>query len=330
MNQKLIISLSPHVKNNESVQKIMWGVVIALFPALLASVYFFGFSALKVVILGIAFCIGLEFLIQKFITKEKITAFDGSAAITGLLLAFNVPSSVPWWQLLAGSVMAIGVSKLAFGGLGKNPFNPALIGRAFMLASFPVHMTSWPNPLEKLWSFADAATSATPLGVLAEGGAKGAMKVAEKFSMTDLLIGNIGGSIGEVSAIAILLGGLYMLYKKIITWHIPVIYLLSLAGFTGIFWLVNPEKFANPVFHVLAGGAMLGAWFMATDMVTSPMTTKGQIIFAVFGGILCGVIRLYGSYPEGCSYSILIMNAFVPLIDKYTVPKRFGKEVNYG
>ncbi len=326
MNQKLAVSLSPHVKNDESVQKIMWGVVIALFPALLTSVYFFGFSALKVVILGMVFCIGIEFLIQKFITKETVTAFDGSAAITGLLLAFNVPSSVPWWQLLAGSVMAIGVSKLAFGGLGKNPFNPALIGRAFMLASFPVQMTSWPNPLEKLWSFADAATSATPLGVLAENG----VAAAESIPTLDLLIGKVGGSIGEVSAIAILLGGLYMLFKKIITWHIPVVYLLSLAGFTGIFWLINPDKFANPLFHVLAGGAMLGAWFMATDMVTSPMTIKGQIIFAIAGGILCGVIRLYGSYPEGCSYSILIMNAFVPLIDKYTVPKRFGKEVNYG
>jgi electron transport complex protein RnfD len=326
MNQKLTISLSPHIKNNESVSKIMWGVVIALMPALVVSVYFFGISALKVVVLGMAFCIGLEFVIQKFITKGKITAFDGSAAITGLLLAFNVPSSIPWWQLFAGSVLAIAVAKFTFGGLGKNPFNPALIGRAFMLASFPVHMTSWPKPLESLWSFTDAATSATPLGILAEKGAAAAGHI----SVLDLFIGKVGGSIGEISAAAILLGGVYMLYKKIITWHIPVIYLASLAGFTGIFWLVNPEKFANPIFHIFAGGAMLGAWFMATDMVTSPMTVKGQIIFAVAGGILCGVIRLYGSYPEGCSYSILIMNAFVPLIDKVTTPKRFGKEVNYG
>jgi len=326
MNQKLKISLSPHIKNDESVQKIMWGVVIALLPALLVSVYFFGISALKVVVLGMVFSIGIEFLIQKFITKEKITAFDGSAAITGLLLSFNVPSSIPWWQLLAGSVIAIAVAKFTFGGLGKNPFNPALIGRAFMLASFPVSMTSWPKPLESLWSFADAAASATPLGVLAENG----VKAASKISTLDLFIGKVGGSIGEISAAAILIGGFYMLYKKIITWHIPIVYLASLAGFTGIFWLINPDKYADPLFHILSGGVMLGAWFMATDMVTSPMTVKGQIIFAIGGGFLAGVIRLFGSYPEGCSYSILIMNAFVPLIDKATTPKRFGKEVNYG
>jgi len=331
MNNRLVISLSPHIEGDFKVEKIMWGVVIALLPAFFASVYYYGFNAIKVVVLAVIFCIGSEYLIQKFILKykEKVTAFDGSAAVTGLLLAFNVPSNIPWWQLLTGSIVAIGVAKMAFGGLGKNPFNPALVGRAFMLASFPVHMTTWPKPLENIWSFgADAVTSATPLGILKEGLNAGQTveQMVEKLpGYFDMFIGNMGGCIGEVSALAILIGGIFMLYKKIITWYIPVFYLLSLAGFTGLFYLI--DKSADPLFHLLAGGAMLGAWFMATDMVTSPMSIKGQIIFAIGGGILCGAIRIFGSYPEGCSYSILIMNAFVPLIDKYAKPRRFGKEV---
>jgi electron transport complex protein RnfD len=325
MSDRIVVSLSPHEKGDLNVEKVMWGVVIALVPAFLASVYFYGFNAVKVVVLAMVFCIGIEYLIQKFMLKQEITAFDGSAAVTGLLLAFNVPSGVPWWQLLIGSAAAIGVAKMAFGGLGKNPFNPALVGRAFMLASFPVEMTTWPKPMEKIWSFGvDAVTGATPLGVLAEQGP------ADLPGYMDLFLGKVGGCIGEVSAVAIIIGGIYMLYKKIITWHIPVYYLLSLAGFTGLLYLIDASKYADPLFHLLAGGAMLGAWFMATDMVTSPMSVKGQIIFAVGGGILCGAIRIFGSYPEGCSYSILIMNAFVPLIDKYAKPRRFGKEVNYG
>ncbi|MCP5104478.1 MAG: RnfABCDGE type electron transport complex subunit D [bacterium] len=325
MSDRLLISLSPHEKGDENVEKIMWGVVIALAPAFLASVYFYGLHAVRVVVLAVLFCIGIEYVAQKFILKIKVTAFDGSAAITGLLLAFNVPSSIPWWQLLVGSAAAIGIAKMAFGGLGKNPFNPALVGRAFMLASFPVQMTTWPVPLKNLWSLgADAVTSATPLGVLADKGP------ADLPGYMDLFLGSIGGCIGEISALAILIGGIYMIVRKVITWHIPVFYLLSLAGFSGVLWLVDPSKYADPLFHLLAGGAMLGAWFMATDMVTSPMSVKGQIIFAVCGGILCGAIRLFGSYPEGCSYSILIMNAFVPLIDKFAKPKRFGREVNYG
>jgi electron transport complex protein RnfD len=328
------MSLSPHEKGDLEVEKIMWAVVFALAPAFLASVYYYGLNALRVVIYAMIFCIGTEYLIQKFIFKGKVTAFDGSAAVTGLLLAFNVPSTIPWWQLLAGSVVAIGVAKMAFGGIGKNPFNPALVGRAFMLASFPVQMTLWPQPLQKIWSFsADAVTTATPLGILKEGVKAG--KTVNELSgnfpgYLDMFIGNIGGCIGEVSVLAILIGGLFLVYKKIISWHIPIFYLLTLAGFCGVFWLIDPSKYANPLFHILTGGAMLGAWFMATDMVTSPMSIKGQIVFAIGGGILCGAIRLFGSYPEGCSYSILIMNAFVPLIDKYIKPRRFGKEINYG
>jgi electron transport complex protein RnfD len=322
---RLVVSLSPHQKGELDVEKIMWGVVIALVPAFGASIIFYGLHAVRVVVLSLVFCIGSEYLIQKFILKQKVTAFDGSAAITGLLLAFNVPAGIPWWQLLTGSLVAVGVAKMAFGGLGKNPFNPALVGRAFMLASFPVEMTTWPVPLQNIWQFGtDAVTSATPLGILAEKG------TTQLPGYLDLFLGKTGGCIGEISALAIIIGGMFLLYKKIITWHIPVFYLLSLAGFSGVLWLIDSTRYADPLFHILAGGAMLGAWFMATDMVTSPMSIKGQIIFAVAGGILCGAIRIFGSYPEGCSYSILIMNAFVPLIDKYAKPKRFGKEVNYG
>lgn len=334
MSNRLIVSLSPHEKGDSRVERIMWGVVIALAPAFLASVYFFGFQAIRVVVLGIVFCIAIEYLVQKFITKQTITAFDGSAAVTGLLLAFNLPSSIPSWQLLVGSIIAIGVAKMTFGGLGQNPFNPALIGRAFMLASFPMEMTIWPKPLVNLWNFgADAVSSATPLGILKEGvkTGKSVQELAGQLpGYFDMFVGFKGGCIGEVSALAILIGVAFLLYKKIISWHIPIFYLLSLALFTGVFWISNPVKYADPLFHLLAGGVMLGAWFMATDPVTSPMTIKGQIIFAVSGGILCGIIRLIGSYPEGCSYSILIMNAFVPLIDKFAKPRRFGMGVNHG
>lgn len=334
MSEKLTLSLSPHEKGDLSVEKIMWSVIAALLPAFAASVYFYGLQAIRVVLMGMVFCIALEYLIQKFVLKTKVTASDGSAAVTGLLLAFNVPGSIPWWQLLVGAAAAVGVAKMAFGGLGKNPFNPALVGRAFMLASFPVQMTTWPAPLQKVWHLgADAVTSATPLGILKEGIRDGSTvaELTDKLpSYLDMFLGNTGGCIGEVSALAIIIGGIYLISRKIITYHIPVFYLLSLAGFTGVFWLINPAKYADPLFHILAGGAMLGAWFMATDMVTSPMSVKGQILFALAGGILCGAIRLFGSYPEGCSYSILIMNAFVPLIDKYFKPKRFGEEANYG
>lgn len=324
-NVKLLVSLSPHEKGGDTTSKIMWTVALALLPSLLAGIWAFGLNALKVTLLAVLFCMVIEAVIQRFLMKREVTVSDGSAAVTGMLLAFNVPSSIPWWQLLVGSIAAIGIAKFAFGGLGKNPFNPALIGRAFMLASFPVHMTSWPSPLNA--GAVDALASATPLGKLAESASVAAAGLPDHM---DLFLGKIGGSIGEISALAILLGGGFLLLRKIISWHIPVFYLLSLFGFTGLLWLINSEKYADPLFHLLAGGAMLGAWFMATDMVTSPMTVKGQILFAIGGGVLCGAIRLFGSYPEGCSYSILIMNAFVPLIDKAMKPRRFGKEVNYG
>ncbi len=324
MADKLIVSLSPHEKGAESVKSVMWGVVIALVPTLIVGLYYYGLQALVVTATSVASCVAVEHLLQRYVLKEPSKIADGSAVITGLLLAFNVPSIVPLWQIVVGAIVAIGVSKVAFGGLGNNPFNPALVGRAFMLASFPVQMTTWAKPGTNQLSLFDATTGATPLGHLAEQGVDGLPSIIE------LLIGNVGGCFGEVSALAVLAGGIYMLYKKIITWHIPVFYLLTLFVVSGAFWLVDPVAYANPVFHVFAGGAMIGAWFMATDMVTSPMSFKGQIVFAIGGGLLCALIRILGAYPEGCSYSILIMNAFVPLIDKACKPKRFGKEVNFG
>ncbi len=331
---KLTVSLSPHEKGPFSVNGIMWGVVIALLPAFIASIYYYGLRAIVVTAVAAVTCILVEFFVQKFMLKERVTAFDGSAAVTGILLAFNLPSSIPIWQVIIGSIVAIGVGKMAFGGLGRNPFNPALVGRGFMIMSFPVDMTTWPVPLKTAWMWnADAITAATPLGVLKEGLKKGESMadLAQQLpGYLDVFLGNIGGCIGEVSALAVLLGGLYMIFKKIITWHIPVFYLGTIFVVTGLFWLTDTAHYADPVFHILTGGVMLGGFFMMTDMVTSPMSKKGQIIFAVGAGLICSFIRLFGAYPEGCMFSILIMNSFVPLIDKYVKPKRFGTEVNYG
>ena len=320
------VSLSPHEKGHLTTNKVMWLVCAALIPSFISALYNFGIRALVVVAASLVFCVGIEYLIQKFLLKTKVTVCDGSAAVTGLLLAFNMPSSIPLWQLFIGALVAIGIAKMAFGGLGKNPFNPALVGRAFLLISFPVSMTTWPIPgVTRLkWDIVDAMTAATPLGNIK-------LHAFDKLpDYWDLFIGTVGGSLGETSALAILLGGLFLIYKKIISWHIPFFFLATIFVFTGIAWLVNPEAFVNPLYHILGGGVMLGAFFMLTDMVTSPMNPKGQIIFAVGAGIICSCIRLFGAYPEGCMFSILIMNAFVPLIDKYIKPKRFGSEVNYG
>lgn len=322
----LKVSLSPHEKGNFTTNRIMWLVCAALIPSFISALYNFGIRALVVVAASLVFCVGIEYLIQKFLLKTKVTVCDGSAAVTGLLLAFNMPSSIPLWQLFIGALVAIGIAKMAFGGLGKNPFNPALVGRAFLLISFPVSMTTWPKPGETrlVWNVVDAMTAATPLGNIK------LHAFNQLPAYWDLFIGTVGGSLGETSALAILLGGLFLIYKKIISWHIPFFFLATIFVFTGIAWLVDPEAFVNPLYHILGGGVMLGAFFMLTDMVTSPMNPKGQIIFAVGAGIICSCIRLWGAYPEGCMFSILIMNAFVPLIDKYVKPKRFGKEVNYG
>jgi electron transport complex protein RnfD len=328
--QLLTISGSPHIHGDQSVKKIMWGVVLALIPAMLVSFWYFGLGALLSIAVAVFTCVAVEYSVTKFILKEEPSISDGSSIITGILLAFNVPSNLPWWELVIGSIFAIAVVKMSFGGLGKNPFNPALAGRIFMLISFPVDMTSWPLPVQNRFVLVDALTGPTSLGTLAEGIKNGetVSQLASKLpDYAHLLTGNIGGSLGEVSAIALIIGGIYMLFRKIITWHIPVSYLLTVFLFTGLLWLINPERYIDPVFHLLAGGLILGAVFMATDMVTSPMTTKGMLIFGVGCGLLTVLIRVWGSYPEGVSFAILIMNAFTPLINKYVKPKRFGEEV---
>jgi electron transport complex protein RnfD len=329
----LTISGSPHIHGDQTIGKIMWGVVIALVPALLVSVWYFGIGAIFITSVAVAACLVTEWAIQRFMLKQEVTITDGSAVITGLLLAMNVPGNLPWWMVVIGSVVCIAVAKMSFGGLGKNPFNPALIGRVFLLISFPVAMTSWPKPIENRFILTDAVTGPTSLGILKEGLGKGesvSQLMPHVPSYTDMLLGQMGGSLGEVSALAILIGGIFMLVRKIITWHIPVAYLGSVFVFSGIFYLIDPTQYADPIFHLLAGGVMLGAVFMATDMVTSPMSKSGMVVFGFGCGILTMLIRIWGAYPEGVSFAILIMNAFVPLINKGFKPARFGKEVKNG
>ena len=325
MENKLIVSLSPHVHGGDSVQKNMYGVLIALIPAFLVSLYFFGLGALIVTATSVAACLFFEWAIVKFLMKKPATTiFDGSAVITGVLLAFNLPSNLPIWIIILGALFAIGVGKMSFGGLGNNPFNPALAGRVFLLLSFPVQMTSWPV-VGQLTAYTDATTAATPLNLMKQiaGGNIEALK--DLPSSLDLLIGNNGGCLGEVSALALLLGLAYMLWKKIITWHIPISILATVFVFSGIMHLVDPELYVSPVLQLLTGGLMLGAIFMATDYVTSPMSKKGMLIYGVCIGLLTVIIRLFGAYPEGMSFAILIMNAFTPLINTYCKPKRFGE-----
>ena len=327
----ITVSGSPHIHGDQTVTKIMWGVVIAMLPAMLVSIWYFGISAITTTATAVVTCVVAEYLMKRFLLNENPSVSDGSAVITGMLLAFNVPSSLPWWQTVLGSIFAIGVAKIAFGGLGKNLFNPALVGRIFLLVSFPVNMTSWPIPLSNRWVLVDALTGPTALGKLKEGLANGETLVSLKAQLPayqDMFMGQVGGSLGEVSAIAILLGGLYMLYRGIITWHIPVSFLLTVAVFTGILYLIDPAHYIDPVFHLLAGGLMLGSFFMATDMVTSPMTYKGMLVFGFGCGILTVLIRNWGAYPEGVSFAILIMNAVVPLINKGFKPVRFGEVTN--
>ena len=308
----------------------MYDVLYALIPAFLVSIYLFGISALVVTSVAIISCILFEYVIQKFLLKTEVTVSDGSALLTGVLLAFNVPSSLPIWMVIVGSLIAIGVAKLSFGGLGYNIFNPALVARVFLLVSFPVQMTSWPVPFENNMSLVDAISGETTLGIIKEGLMYGETMttLADKLpSSMDLLLGLTSGSVGEMSGLALLIGGVFMLARKVITWHIPVTVLLTMFVMTGIFWLINPEQYANPLIHVLSGGAILGAFYMATDLVTSPVTKKGMIIFAIGIGVLTIVIRLFGAYPEGISFAIIIMNAFVPLINTYFKPRRFGNRI---
>lgn len=325
MAKKLIVSLSPHVHGGDSVLRNMYGVCVALIPTLLASLIFFGLGAAIVLATSVLSCVFFEWAISRFLLhKEQLTITDGSAVLTGLLLGFNLPSNLPVWIIIIGALVAIGVGKMTFGGLGCNPFNPALVGRVFLLISFPVQMTTWPLP-GQLTSYLDAQTGATPLAVMKEAVKTGDTSVLEKLpNAFDMLLGQMGGSLGEVSALAILIGLVYMLMRKIITWHIPVSILLTVLVLSGLLHLYNPA-YADPVNTLLSGGLLLGACFMATDYVTSPMTPRGQIIYGIGIGAITVIIRTFGAYPEGMSFAILIMNAFTPLINTYNKPKRYGR-----
>ena len=321
MNKLLNVSGSPHVHSGETVQKIMWSVVLALVPAFLVSVFYFGLPVIVLTFVSVGCCVLFEYLIQRFLMKVKPTISDGSAVVTGLLLAFNVPANLPIWIMVVGAIVAIGIAKMPFGGLGHNPFNPALVARVTLLIAFPVQMTSWPVPTP-IWGFhfADAVTGPTTLGLIKEGG-----DLTQLPTYANMLLGQMGGSFGEVSAIALLIGAAFLLWKRIISWHIPVAFMLTVFVFSGIFWLIDPTHYASPFFHLLTGGIVLGACFMATDMVTSPTSHSGMLVFGCGCGLLTIIIRLFGAYPEGVSFSILIMNALVPLINKGFKPKTYAK-----
>lgn len=298
----LIVSSSPHIRSEDSIQRIMMNVIISLLPATAASVYFFGFRSLMVVLVSVAAALVTEAAVQR-LRKKPVTIDDGSAAVTGLLLALTLSPAIPLWMAAVGSVVAIGIGKQVYGGLGSNPFNPALVGRAFLVISFPIHMTTWVGPM-------DGVSTATPLNLMKMEGIK--------TGYMNLLIGNVGGSLGETSALLLLIGGLYLLIKGIIDWRIPVFYLGTVAALTLVLG-------SDPIFHLLAGGLMLGAFFMATDMVTTPITRLGKAIFGVGAGILVVLIRLYGGYPEGVLFSILLMNIATPIINRYTRPRIYGE-----
>ena len=327
---KLIVSLSPHAHGTDTVEKNMYGVIIALIPALLVSFYFFGIGSAIVCATSVAACVFFEWAINKFMMKnERNTICDGSAVLTGLLLGFNLPSNLPIWIIIIGALFAIGVAKMTFGGLGNNLFNPALVGRAALLVAFPAQMTTWPK-VGQLGSYLDAETGATPLAIMKEAIKNGDATVLDRLpDSLSLLLGNHpdgAGAMGEICALALIIGLVYMLWKKIITWHIPVSIIATVFVCAGLFHMASPV-YADPVSVILSGGLMLGAIFMATDYVTSPMTPKGQIIYGVAIGLLTVIIRNWGAYPEGMSFAILIMNAFTPLINNYVKPKRFGEQI---
>ncbi len=368
MSKVITVSPSPHIFGSYSVNKLMLGVVIALVPAFVVSVVMYGIGAVIVTAVSIGSCVLFEYLIQKCVMKSEVRISDGSAVVTGLLLAFNLPSNLPWWIIVIGSLAAIGIGKMTFGGLGNNPFNPALVGRVFLLISFPTAMTvypkaqGWNTPYIIAAEDIDTFTGATPLALIKNGikTGKGVNELLEASGLqyTDLFFGNIGGSLGEIAAFALIIGLIYLLIRKIITWHIPVSVIGTVFFTTGILWLFSAEgseavasftniglpviqykdandavmlfRMADPVFHILTGGVMLGAIFMATDYVTSPMLPRGMIIYGIMIGIITVTIRIFGGYPEGISFAILIMNGFTPLINRYVKPKRFGEEVKNG
>lgn len=329
--KQLIVSPAPHTHSGDSVRKNMLLVIAALLPAYVISVAAFGWGALITTAISVAACVLFEWLITKFLLKQKPTICDCSAVLTGLLLAFNLPSNLPWWIVVIGALVAIGVAKMTFGGLGQNLFNPALVGRVFLLIAFPVQMTTWPRPMGFHTSYVDAETGATPLALMKQIVKGGDNSVINQLpELWDMFAGWIGGSLGEVCALALLIGGIFLIIMRVITWHIPVSILATVALFAAVTgWCgALPEGITTLQYVAMSlctGGIMLGAFFMATDYVTSPMTGWGKIIFGIGIGLIVMVIRTWGAYPEGMSFAILIMNACVPLLN-HIRPKRFGEK----
>lgn len=318
-NKTFILQSSPHFKDKDSVPKIMYAVIFSLTPAALASFYFFRFKALALIILCVIGSLVTEALFLWLRKKPFRSLLDGSAVITGLLLAMTLPPSLSLELAVIGAVVSIAIGKQVFGGLGHNIFNPALVGRAFLQTAFPVAMTTWIPPVT---AKINTVTFATPLANLKF---EDAVIQGTLTPLKDLFWGNIGGCLGETSALALLIGAFYLLYRRAIDWRIPAGILISLSAFTGIFWLINPEKYASSLFHILSGGLLLGAFFMATDMVTSPISSLGSWIYALGIGLVVVSIRLFGGFSEGVMYSILFMNAFVPLLNRYTRPRILGE-----
>lgn len=320
----------------------MRDVLIAMAPAWLVSVWFFGISVIILTVAGVAACMLTEWLITRFMMKRKSTVSDLSAVVTGVLLALNLPPSSPWWLIVVGSIFSIGVVKMSFGGLGQNIFNPAIAGRVFLLISFPTLMTDWTRPAPLFGGGVDAVSGATPLAVVNEGLAKGltvdqildqndftyqifAQNDQNDFTYLEMLFARVGGSVGEISAIALIIGFVYLLVRRVVKPHIPLAILCAIFVFSGIFCLIDPQQYTDPLFNLLTGGVLLGSFFMATDYATSPMGKTAMVIYGIGIGLITMIIRYFGSYPEGISFAILIMNSVVPLLNKYVKPRKFGR-----
>ena len=320
MKNTMLVSPSPHIHANVSTRSLMHDVIIALTPAIVVSVLFYGWSELLILAVSVASCVLLEWAITKYMLKAPSTIGDMSAVVTGLLLAMNLPSTTPWWVVFIGALVSIGVAKMTFGGIGQNPFNPAITGRVFLLISFPTYMTDWTVPQGFIHS-SDAVSGATLLGRYAEGGVEA---VAGTDYLNTLFL-NIGGSAGEISTLALLVGFAYLLVRKVIKPWITLSIFATIAVFSGIFWMVDPSTYTDPLFNLLTGGVVLGACFMATDYVTSPMSNLGGVIYGIGIGLLVMLIRYFGAYPVGMSFAILIMNMVVPLLNNWCHQKKYGR-----
>lgn len=320
MKNTMLVSPSPHIHANVSTRSLMHDVIIALTPAIVVSVLFYGWSELLILAVSVASCVLLEWAITKYMLKAPSTIGDMSAVVTGLLLAMNLPSTTPWWVVFIGALVSIGVAKMTFGGIGQNPFNPAITGRVFLLISFPTYMTDWTVPQGFIHS-SDAVSGATLLGRYAEGGVEA---VAGTDYLNTLFL-NIGGSAGEISTLALLVGFAYLLVRKVIKPWITLSIFATIAVFSGIFWMIDPSTYTDPLFNLLTGGVVLGACFMATDYVTSPMSNLGGVIYGIGIGLLVMLIRYFGAYPEGMSFAILIMNMVVPLLNNWCHQKKYGR-----